>query len=266
MARHFRGRGIVLRFIEYMDVGATNGWRMDQVVPSSQVLGATAGALAARTSIVERTRRDGRSAGVIATAVARSASSPASPRRSVAIATRAAVHGGQVVHMPIRQPVVTICARCCAAVATIWRSRRCWVNSGASAATAIRNCVVHRAPRRPAASAASKCTTSVGERGRRSALRADLRLANQLGLQAQLWVRGGIAPRGPTGDFQRGTPCSPARPRAHCPDRRRARAPSANARHAAMPMRPAAAKARCSSPVSCQQCASRVVSSCGSRS
>jgi GTP 3',8-cyclase len=38
MARHFRDSGIVLRFIEYMDVGATNGWRMDQVVPSSQVL------------------------------------------------------------------------------------------------------------------------------------------------------------------------------------------------------------------------------------
>jgi len=38
MARHFRGNGIVLRFIEYMDVGATNGWRMDQVVPSLHVL------------------------------------------------------------------------------------------------------------------------------------------------------------------------------------------------------------------------------------
>jgi len=38
MARHFRGRGIVLRFIEYMDVGATNGWRMDQIVPSAEVL------------------------------------------------------------------------------------------------------------------------------------------------------------------------------------------------------------------------------------
>jgi cyclic pyranopterin phosphate synthase len=38
MARHFRGSGVVLRFIEYMDVGATNGWRMEQVVPSSQVL------------------------------------------------------------------------------------------------------------------------------------------------------------------------------------------------------------------------------------
>ncbi|MFO1220773.1 MAG: GTP 3',8-cyclase MoaA [Burkholderiaceae bacterium] len=38
MARHFRGSGAVLRFIEYMDVGATNGWRMDEVMPSAQVL------------------------------------------------------------------------------------------------------------------------------------------------------------------------------------------------------------------------------------
>lgn len=38
MARHFKGSGMVLRFIEYMDVGATNGWRMDDVVPSSDVL------------------------------------------------------------------------------------------------------------------------------------------------------------------------------------------------------------------------------------
>jgi len=37
MARHFRHTGIVLRFIEYMDVGATNGWRMDQVLPSADV-------------------------------------------------------------------------------------------------------------------------------------------------------------------------------------------------------------------------------------
>jgi cyclic pyranopterin phosphate synthase len=38
MARHFRGTGTVLRFIEYMDVGATNGWRMDEVVPSAEVV------------------------------------------------------------------------------------------------------------------------------------------------------------------------------------------------------------------------------------
>jgi cyclic pyranopterin phosphate synthase len=38
MARHFRGTGITLRFIEYMDVGATNGWRMDEVLPSAEVI------------------------------------------------------------------------------------------------------------------------------------------------------------------------------------------------------------------------------------
>jgi GTP 3',8-cyclase len=38
MARHFRGTGIVLRFIEYMDVGATNGWCMDEVMPSADVV------------------------------------------------------------------------------------------------------------------------------------------------------------------------------------------------------------------------------------
>jgi cyclic pyranopterin phosphate synthase len=38
MARHFKGTGIVLRFIEYMDVGATNGWRMNEVLPSAEVI------------------------------------------------------------------------------------------------------------------------------------------------------------------------------------------------------------------------------------
>ena len=38
MARHFRGTGTTLRFIEYMDVGATNGWRMDEVLPSADVI------------------------------------------------------------------------------------------------------------------------------------------------------------------------------------------------------------------------------------
>ena len=38
MAAHFRGTGHVLRFIEYMDVGMTNGWRMDEVVPAAEIL------------------------------------------------------------------------------------------------------------------------------------------------------------------------------------------------------------------------------------
>ena len=40
MAEHFRGTGVILRFIEYMDVGATNGWRLDDVVPSAEVVSA----------------------------------------------------------------------------------------------------------------------------------------------------------------------------------------------------------------------------------
>ncbi len=38
MARHFKGTGVRLRFIEYMDVGATNGWRMDEVLSSGELL------------------------------------------------------------------------------------------------------------------------------------------------------------------------------------------------------------------------------------
>ena len=38
MARHFRGSGMVLRFIEFMDVGATNQWRMHEVLPSREVV------------------------------------------------------------------------------------------------------------------------------------------------------------------------------------------------------------------------------------
>jgi cyclic pyranopterin phosphate synthase len=37
MARRFKGSGITLRFIEYMDVGTSNGWRMDEVLPSADM-------------------------------------------------------------------------------------------------------------------------------------------------------------------------------------------------------------------------------------
>ena len=38
MARFFRGTGHVVRFIEYMDVGHTNGWRLDDVVPAAEIV------------------------------------------------------------------------------------------------------------------------------------------------------------------------------------------------------------------------------------
>lgn len=38
MARYFKGSGHIVRFIEFMDVGNSNGWRMDDVVPSAEVV------------------------------------------------------------------------------------------------------------------------------------------------------------------------------------------------------------------------------------
>jgi cyclic pyranopterin phosphate synthase len=38
MARFARERGYILRFIEYMDVGHSNGWRLDEVVPSAEIV------------------------------------------------------------------------------------------------------------------------------------------------------------------------------------------------------------------------------------
>jgi cyclic pyranopterin phosphate synthase len=38
MARYFHGTGHILRFIEYMDVGTTNGWRLDDVVPAAEIV------------------------------------------------------------------------------------------------------------------------------------------------------------------------------------------------------------------------------------
>jgi cyclic pyranopterin phosphate synthase len=45
MARHFHGSGHILRFIEFMDVGATNGWRLDDVVPAAEIVAAIDGEL-----------------------------------------------------------------------------------------------------------------------------------------------------------------------------------------------------------------------------
>ena len=56
----FQGSGHVLRFIEYMDVGHTNGWRMDDVVPSAEVIGidrTRAAAGADRCQLCGRSRR-----------------------------------------------------------------------------------------------------------------------------------------------------------------------------------------------------------------
>jgi len=63
MAAHFRGSGHVLRFIEYMDVGTTNGWRLDEVVPAAEIIALIGGQWPLRggrppLSLPRRRRRD----------------------------------------------------------------------------------------------------------------------------------------------------------------------------------------------------------------
>jgi cyclic pyranopterin phosphate synthase len=38
MAKHFKSSGVILRFIEFMDVGSSNGWNMAEVLPSKDVI------------------------------------------------------------------------------------------------------------------------------------------------------------------------------------------------------------------------------------
>ena len=104
MARHFKGTGIVLRFIEYMDVGATNGWRMDEVMPSAEVVKlihaelplvqlepSAPGETAERWGYADGTRRDRRD----------QQRHPGVLRR---LQPRPAVHRRPALPVPVRQP------------------------------------------------------------------------------------------------------------------------------------------------------------------
>ena len=73
VAEHFRGTGHVLRFIEFMDVGTTNGWRLDDVVTADEIVERIGAALAARAGCRREPRRDARAASATPTAPARSA-------------------------------------------------------------------------------------------------------------------------------------------------------------------------------------------------
>ena len=74
MARHFKGSPYILRFIEFMDVGSSNGWKMGEVVPSAEVVSAISAELpleavaancAGETSARWRYRDGGGEVGVI---------------------------------------------------------------------------------------------------------------------------------------------------------------------------------------------------------
>ena len=60
LARFGRERGVTMRFIEYMDTGNTNGWKLGEVVPYAEMLEAVAAALSAGSHPVQLHRRNGK--------------------------------------------------------------------------------------------------------------------------------------------------------------------------------------------------------------
>ena len=81
-----RAPGTSLRFIEYMDVGSTNGWQLDDVVAGAEIVARIAAELPLEPIAPRLPRRGRAAAGATPTAAARSASSPRSPSRSAATA------------------------------------------------------------------------------------------------------------------------------------------------------------------------------------
>ena len=73
MARYFRETGDTLRFIEYMDVGATNGWRLDDVVPAAEIVSRLDARARDRARRPRATAARSPGAGATGTAAARSA-------------------------------------------------------------------------------------------------------------------------------------------------------------------------------------------------
>ncbi len=194
MARFFREQGHILRFIEFMDVGATNGWKMEHVVPSRELVetihrelpiepldpnyrGRGGGALA----LLRRQRRDRLhlfgDAGLL-------------PQ----LHSRAPVRRRPALHLPVRHARARTSARCCAAERPMRRSRRSSAGCGRPAPTAT----PRSAPPRRRRCARWRCRTSAAKPTRRSS-----RI-----LSTAAWWRGSADPKS---DHEPPYACHPAR-------------------------------------------------------
>ncbi len=104
MAEHFRGTGVILRFIEYMDVGATNGWRLDEVVPSAEIVSAIDDTLAARAGRSVLPRRGRRALPLPRRRGRDRPDLVGHPAVLPRLHARPAVGRGQALHLPVREP------------------------------------------------------------------------------------------------------------------------------------------------------------------
>ena len=108
-------RGVVLRFIEYMDVGATNGWRMDEVLPSAEVVARIAAEFPLRAARGQRARRNRAALGLRRRRRRDRRDQQRDAGLLPRLQPRAPVDRRQALPLPVRQPAATTCGRCCAA-------------------------------------------------------------------------------------------------------------------------------------------------------
>ena len=150
-------RGVILRFIEYMDVGATNGWQLDEVVPSAEIVERDRRPLAARAGRARLPRRGRRA---LPLPRRRGRDRPDLVRHAAVLPrlhARAPLGRGQALHLPVREPRPRP-AGAAAQRAVRRRARRAAARaSGACATTATRSCA--RRARRSTCPR-SRCRTS----------------------------------------------------------------------------------------------------------
>ena len=115
MAERFRGTGVILRFIEYMDVGATNGWQLDEVVPSAEIVERDRRALAARARRARLPRRGRRPLPLPRRRRRDRPDLVGHPAVLPRLHARAAVGRGQALHLPVREPRPRPARAACAA-------------------------------------------------------------------------------------------------------------------------------------------------------
>ena len=112
MARWARETGVILRFIEYMDVGHSNGWRLDEVVPAEEIVDAIAAVWPVEAEAADLPRRGRRPLAIRRRRSASSGSSRRSPSRSAATARARGSRPRASSTRACSPSTGTTCARC----------------------------------------------------------------------------------------------------------------------------------------------------------
>ena len=146
MARWARETGVTLRFIEYMDVGHSNGWRLDEVVPAAGAHRHGDRRLARRARRRRLSRRGRRPLAVRGRARRVRDHLVGHPAVLPRLHARPPVGRRQAVHVPVRRRAAATSGPSCATARPTRRWRRSSPRPGAPGTTATRSCGRSRRP------------------------------------------------------------------------------------------------------------------------